>query len=402
MDIYKIFQDNQLLITGVLIGIATSFWMLIKTYIPSVFKGIKSLFVTSIVIDDRGQFFQWLDYYLATLQVSKKTRRLAVTETWVKDRDFPDIYLTIAPGYHLFWWNKICMFIHREKKDGDSKSGVAAYPRENFVLTLLTRNRAKVDEFVSVVVEAEMARFNAETNIYNYVVTMDGWKKRATIEKRDPRSIAFPDKDLVFEDVKKFLENGQWYTKRGIPYKRGYLFYGTPGTGKTTLVRALAGHYGLNIYTLPLTAKTFDDGLLGLYYHEIPKNSIILMEDIDAVFNHREKVKGIENGLTFSGLLNAVDGILTGNGHILVITTNNIGQLDPALIRPGRIDVKLEFRKIDKKHIIDMFKWHYDTDLIEELESKLDDNVALVPAEIQGMFLQNPDPKNAIKELLNK
>lgn len=99
---------------------------------------------------------------------------------------------------------------------------------------------------------------------------------------------------------------------KGVPYRRGYLLYGPPGTGKTSFVQAISAKLNLNICYLNLSGGRMDDDILNTLLNNAPLKSIILLEDVDAVFVERESV--LENqhhhrGVSFSGLLNALDGV---------------------------------------------------------------------------------------------
>ena len=148
------------------------------------------------------------------------------------------------------------------------------------------------------------------------------------------------------DDVKNFLSSSKWYEDRGIPFRRGYLLHGPPGCGKTSFITALAGELDLSISILNLSDRRMDDDRLNHLMSIAPSQSIILLEDIDAAFESREespKMQMAYEGLsrvTFSGLLNMLDGVASSEGRILFMTTNYLERLDPALVRPGRVDVK--------------------------------------------------------------
>jgi chaperone BCS1 len=173
---------------------------------------------------------------------------------------------------------------------------------------------------------------------------MERWNKIAEGKPRTMESVIL-DKTLsqdVLHDMHNFLVSKEWYNSLGIPYRRGYLFYGPPGNGKTSLCKAFAGELKLDICMLSLCSASVTDSKLINALRIAPIRSLIVLEDVDSVFVQRENSDPASRRLTFSGLLNAIDGIVSQEGRILIMTTNHIEKLDPALIRPGRCDLKLE------------------------------------------------------------
>lgn len=151
------------------------------------------------------------------------------------------------------------------------------------------------------------------------------------------------DQDLaqeLVEDIQRFQQSAEWYRDKGVPYRRGYLLHGPPGTGKTSFTQAVAGQLNLNICYLNLSGGTLDDDSVNSLLNEAPPSSIILLEDIDGIFVERSSVQKKSRGrqVSFSGLLNALDGVRSQEGRILFMTTNHRERLDPALLRPGRAD----------------------------------------------------------------
>ena len=159
-------------------------------------------------------------------------------------------------------------------------------------------------------------------------------------------------KDSLLHDIEKFRSSSKEYQKLGIPYRRGYLLYGPPGTGKSSLVCCLAGKLKVNLCILTLSERDLGDDELMNRLAAAPKNSIVLLEDIDVAIPSQKRRhdleaqarrKGDKNNdamgygyLTTSGILNALDGVATVDSQIIVMTTNHKENLDPALIRPGR------------------------------------------------------------------
>lgn len=148
-----------------------------------------------------------------------------------------------------------------------------------------------------------------------------------------------------------------------MPYRRGHLYYGPPGTGKTSLSFALAGKFRLAIHCMSLSDQTLTDDDLGLLFHRLPDPCIVLLEDIDATSFIRKRTTvnssnaGPEEGqgILLSGLLNAMDGVASPEGVVLIMTTNHPEKLDDALIRDGRVDLKVQFGLPQKKELRDLF-----------------------------------------------
>jgi len=116
----------------------------------------------------------------------------------------------------------------------------------------------------------------------------------------------------VIGDMKRFMESSEWYISKGVPYRRGYLLYGPPGTGKTSFVQAVAAALNLNICYLNLSSGNLDDDGVNMLLNNAPLRSIILLEDVDAIFVERTSVQQsqfMQRSVTFSGLLNALDGV---------------------------------------------------------------------------------------------
>lgn len=200
-------------------------------------------------------------------------------------------------------------------------------------------------------------------------------------------------KERLLTDIKEFLESEKWYAERGIPWRRGYLLYGSPGAGKTSiskacmlwglicrlfitpLVYALAGELDLDIYLVSLSKKGLDDSTLNELITKIPSRSLVLMEDIDAAFFRGISREGPAfvsdtspeaespgqdslptSAVTLSGLLGAIDGVAAQEGRILFATTNKYTALDPALVRPGRLDLHVCFENAGKWQVEELFR----------------------------------------------
>lgn len=165
-------------------------------------------------------------------------------------------------------------------------------------------------------------------------------------------------KEDMIKKVKNFKSKDTIarYERFGIPHKFVVLLHGLPGTGKTSLVKAVASELNMSISSLTFNDKLDDSGMR-ILMKRLVKNTILLIEDMDCLFKDRKKNDEFKNKLTLSGILNSLDGLSAADHMVVFITTNYKDNLyDEALIRPGRIDHFIEFEYIKKEQIIEMYK----------------------------------------------
>jgi mitochondrial chaperone BCS1 len=187
-----------------------------------------------------------------------------------------------------------------------------------------------------------------------------------TKRRRETLAIDTLTETELFADLDRFLKSRDLYRQRGIPWRRGYLLYGPPGTGKSSLIQAIASHYDRQLVSLSLT--DMDDSALLRAWSEITATSIVALEDIDSVFEGRKPL----GELSFSALLNTLDGAGAVEGSITILTTNHREQLDPALIRPGRCDREFELGYLSTETCAKMFGCFFpDSDLATKVSHKL-------------------------------
>lgn len=221
------------------------------------------------------------------------------------------------------------------------------------------------------------------------------WYRQDELPRRSLESVVLPaeqQKRLV-DDMAQFLNSEAEYNRRYIPWHRGYLFEGPPGTGKTSIAKALANHFDMDIYCLPLGDVRSGSTLMELVGKVQPR-SVLLLEDID-IF-HAAVERDDEADVTMSDLLNAMDGIATPHGLISILTTNHKEVLDEALIRPGRIDVVEHFGLANAEQIDRLLQWFFvDYELPMTGGGRM-----LAPADVVGAMHRNMNnPQKAVKEI---
>jgi ATP-dependent Zn protease len=263
-----------------------------------------------------------------------------------------------------------------------------------------------------------------------YVNNNKEWTARKSNNSRKLETIILKNglRDEIKNDLELFLNSEEWYSHRDIPYTRGYLFYGYPGTGKTSMIKGMSLYCQRHIHFLMLQNVKDDNELLDLMKNIKYDKTILVIEDIDATIkavisrdllikentinkslrNRKNKKNNNESsseeekkkeGITLSGLLNALDGVFNNHGRILIMTTNHPEILDDALIRPGRIDSKFKFDNCDRNQIKELFEMFFNQIAPSEQLINVKHN-QYSPAHITAVFLRyRNNPNEALKHL---
>ncbi|KAL1729243.1 BCS1 N terminal-domain-containing protein [Schizophyllum commune] len=324
--------------------------------------------------------------------------------------------LVAGPGTHYLKYQGAWMQVRRERETRAMQlvGAQSGGPWETIVLTTLSRDRFL---FPKLLAEArDLAIKSQEGKLVIHTAWSTQWQPFGQPRgKRPLQSVVLAPNvaQKIENDVRTFLKRRQWYVDRGIPYRRGYLLHGPPGSGKSSFIQALAGALDYDICLLNLAERGLTDDRLMHLLTNAPERSFILIEDVDAAFNKRVQTSedGYQSAVTFSGFLNALDGVASGEERIVFMTTNHLERLDPALIRPGRIDLIELIDDATPEQARTLFTRFYEVDAkagsgevgpplseaeLEELATKLEKIVAeqrekgrrVSMASLQGLFIQ--------------
>lgn len=350
--------QNELLSGGLVLMLTAGLMALCRKLPIQIWLFALRRFTIVVDVSNDDPLFAWLSLWLAEHPYSRKARALTATSerddygrvasiSDPRTNELPQVLLTPAPGNHLLWFGRRLVWLARERKDaapGKDDSLTSLWKREVFTLRILGRSqdtaKALLADARSVALHRRYRKVEVFTASYDY------WQR---IDERDPRplsSVFLPTgvMEQSVSDLSAFFDSQKWYVERGIPWRRGHMYHGTPRSGKTSLICALAGHFRMNLYLLNLGGPYLTDDSLMSLLSKVPSRSFILLEDLDAAFNQRSKTDDARNKLTFSGLLNALDGAGSKDGLVVFMTTNHIERLDPALIGAGRVDLSIAFR----------------------------------------------------------
>lgn len=292
-------------------------------------------------------------------------------------------------------------------------------PFETIKFTCLGTNKLIFAEMLDYAQEMELSKHEGKTVIYQ--PRTDDWAPFGEPKPvRQFETVILDDNiaERINSDVQEFLDSRDWYYRRGVPYRRGYLLHGPPGCGKTSYIRALAGKLNYDICQMTLSNSALSDDRLLYLLNVAPPKSIILLEDIDAAFisrEHSDHNKVAYQGLgrvTFSGLLNCLDGVASTEERIVFMTTNYPERLDPALTRPGRVDMKVYIGYASNAQLSRAFEGFYlpehggpngqdFVNAVDALKKRLESKeINLSMADVQSHFLQHKNrPEDAIKHV---
>ncbi|KAJ5085171.1 hypothetical protein N7532_009942 [Penicillium argentinense] len=324
-------------------------------------------------------------------------------EYWAKliGRDkYRTLRYTPAEGRHFFWYRGRPLRLERREQ---LQSTRYILNNETLYVSCLGRDPSIIKDLLNEAQQSYVERDGNRTVIYRgqklYLGRPFQWTRCMARAPRPLSTVVLDheQKQGFVNDIKEYLHprTRRWYSNRGIPYRRGYLLHGPPGTGKTSLCFAAAGLLGLKLFLLNLDSKALDEDNLSSLFSELPRRCIVLLEDVDTAGVTHSRGKTIESskdkdktddsrgntteepepepeekkddskpdgdGVTLSALLNVIDGVAASEGRILVMTTNHPEKLDAALLRPGRVDMTIAFGYTTTTDIKELFTSIYTT-----------------------------------------
>lgn len=412
IDVESLAQ-NEIFVGFFLLSLMGTLMYILKGVPMKIWNYFLRFHTVELTIHNNQEVFDWFDEWLSRQNFMNKSRRLQVSnELEYRKRgdggNSSGSVWTIKPGqgYHiLFYRGKILWINHEISDDSKFKDFPAKY-----IIRTFGRNQKVIRQLI-----AEMESLKNDRNDLEVRIFSEFGFKRVSKVPRPLDSVVLNEnkKNRIVEDMDWFRNNKDWYSKIGIPYRRGYMFSGPPGTGKTSLVMALASHFEMKIYYINLSSIA-SDSKLNDAFSDVPKDAILLIEDIDAVTasNSRENKEedkenndtevefNLDQGLSLSGLLNNIDGVAAEDGRIMIMTTNHPENLDPALVRSGRVDIHEHIGYPGYQEVYDMFLRFFpgEEKYARQFAESYDGDLS--PADLQNLFLENiGQPSNALKDM---
>lgn len=385
---------NELFSGTILLSILAYAGYQLRTVPTFIFDQVRKRVVYSVHIEETSDLFLYFETWLAKYHADcfKNVKASMTTDSnrgYTSESEYVE-ELTISHYTDVFILNyhgkRILVSKGREKFENASDIRNAFY--NNFKLEGWFAKK-QITELLSDVIDYNKSIRKISQTMYTNTQWGD-WNRFGEVIGKSVDYVVVEGKQLILDDITDFISNEEWYRNRGLAYKRGFLFYGSPGNGKTTLSLALANHFNRDIQFLNLNDMEQDTALF-FAFNNIKNNSILVIEDIDAIFGTRDG----KSKISFSALLNCMDGAFSRHGVITIMTTNHIDMIDDALIREGRIDVKFNIDNPSKVMVEEYLSLFYE-EPIELLTYSLNFSMA----RIQEVCLRNKaDKEKAIKEL---
>ena len=394
MELYENLKNNELFMTAIGLsgaGILT-FW--VKDVPKLLYQYIKKMLTIELVITNNNTVYYDFLKWISVRYPNKNFRNLRLANgRWGDDNEATT---SIGYGTHYIFFNRRLFKINIQKDDADQTIQV----KENVSISTFGIRKSIFDPLIHEIVNVKNDK-SKKISIHKFT---DHWTHPVEQNKRSIESVFIEKekKDRIINSLNKFIQSEEWYIKNGIPYQFGILLYGPPGTGKTSLIKAISSYLDFPIYYLP-SSKLYE---IGNSIVSLPEKCLLVIEDIDSnpvthsrgendsldleiVQPHNyvtddkpvvKPVKKTENNVSkymrttfsldtgISDLLNSLDGMFSIHGRILIATTNHIEKLDEALIRPGRIDLRIHVGYVNHEILKDFLNNFFPNNKVVETD----------------------------------
>ncbi|XP_058092005.1 AAA-ATPase At3g50940-like [Magnolia sinica] len=377
-----------------------------------------------------NDLYSAIEIYLGS-KISPTTRRLRVSKN-DSDKDFTvsmekdEEVIDIFQGIKLQWWF-VCQ--QSEKNVIHSSNGQNSVVRSesrSFQLSFHKKHKDKVlHSYLPHLLSTSKAMKEQKKEVKLYTIDSnqmygnfeDAWIPVNLNHPATFSTVAMDSelKQALMDDLERFVKRKEFYKRVGKAWKRGYLLYGPPGTGKSSLISAMANFLSFDVYDLELTDVTRNSDLRRLLIATANK-SILVIEDIDCSVEFKDRGGAVvdeggtnpnhppQSEVTLSGLLNFIDGLWSscGDERIIIFTTNHKDKLDPALLRPGRMDMHIHmsycnlsgFKTLAKNYLM-----MDDHPLYGEIQ-RLIAVVEVTPAQVAEELMKSDYPDVALQGLI--
>lgn len=396
----NLFQTNPLfagMVSAGLLGGAVYQLRRLPLYAWKLFAS-QFLLILKVHHDDRS--YRDLSFWLSKHADGMKARRVQLAHVWDHVNEKSITMVTPGAGWHKIKEDDRTYWVHRDVKEPGPDAGMMASRIETLTVYTLGRDPS----IFASLVEKTSAIFEDKTSIPIYTATSSGGftlAGRRTKRGMDTIDIPQETKAQIMRKIDEFMASRQSYADKAIPWRLGLLLEGIPGSGKSSLIAAIGSYLNRPIHLINPAVMEKDTNVQDALSQA--GSGVVVFEDVDSIDALRKrKVNGegvmeakeqeAGKGLTLSGFLNAFDGVASHEGRILILTSNHADVLDPALLRPGRINLRINIGAIEAPEVVSMF-----ARLNPGQSITLDQAqpwVGKSPAAVQDMLLDGRHPAN--------
>ena len=377
-------QTNDFAIAGVLSAAAFTILGYAKSIPRYLYARGKRLVQFSITVEQSQKLYIYLNKYISDTYPNKLRKLEVVTKEFygsgysTENKKDGIKYRGISDYFHIIkGWRVINISKSREKLE-NARSFDSAYMGKITISGLFAGKviMNMLENIEKDFIEKEVK----DEKLYKHIQDGSHWDHTVFVPDKTVNHIFFPEKEEILQDINIFVANKDLYNRRGIQWYYGLLLKGDPGSGKTTFGMALAHYLKRNLYIMNLASMS--DSQFISCFNKMDSNSLLLIDDVDIGLKSRDDKD--KTGVNVSTLLSCFDGNMSRGDLVVVMTTNNIDALDPALIRKGRIDKIMEVSLPDKESIQDYINMFFD---------RTNTSITNVPqvsmCEIQNICLKN-------------
>lgn len=400
-SVFGAYANNPLLL---LLGVSLTgyFAFLIRKVPGHLLFAIRRTFVITVVVRQSSDaniilIYRLLQWYMDSSS-SKSLRDFSI-EPCLNDRLIRQmgakfkLNISLFPGFitiPIFYKGTVGWLTRTRAGDNLNASVTVGF---------ITRNKEVLDLFLT---DMQPGQVSNTVEVFGHSIRRGEWVVLNNRPERTIDSVHVPKlvKDKILKDIASFYVSRTWYENHGVVYKNTYMFFGEPGTGKSSLIFALASHFKKPIYLMTISGLNQEAFLNQLT--TIPRGAFVVLEDIDALSSLEERSDDpddmvIVKSLSLSSILNALDGIGSLDGNLIFLTTNYYGKLDKAMTRKGRIDHAIELYPLGDTEIKEYIHKNWGIQAAEHIEY-----MPILGCDIQSLLVEHSGSYSEFESALQR
>ena len=398
MDLWGILAGNQIFAGAAGAGILLGALNYLRPIPARIWNFFIDRFTTLLAVHSGDPTtFGAVSAWMSRQNLSRWAKRFRLRDVYDSDSHQYESRCDPHYGTYWFWWKgRLCQA--RTWKDDAPSTGGSSNKTRDFGEVRVFGSGAHINAEFRAEVEAirvELASNGVAVRKMPSVYEVDA---SCRLHAAVPPALKKHQLENIEHDIEGFLGGESWYLERGIPYRRGYLFHGPPGTGKTSLIKYLAVKFKTSIYYA--TASDLMGGAFAQSLTSIPQGSFVVIEDIDRIFAQAKLGKDEEDKkslIDLAAFLNSTDGISSPHGLIFILTANDLNPIDPAVLRSGRIDQRIYLNEVDEHQANLMHVRFFQSE--NHIFARHAAQRKLTPAQLQECLLKARKPENVLSTL---